>query len=176
MRTALWAELGYRGARGEGRGGVEGVHPPEASAHTDVSLLRSSGANMHAAAGALPPSPAPGAHRALIAGGLRPSGFGVVGCKLGCSPGALWRRGLLKDKGKGYRKKSKASRAVPTFTEPLPLAGPLRRSGPEAAVSHRRGPTVPCGELSLGRHFRSASGGPLEMFASRGFLCRKGPI
>lgn len=46
----------------------------------------------------------------------------------------------------------------------------------QGSCDRHHGLTVLCGELSLGRHFRSASGGPLEYFASHGFLCRKSPF
>lgn len=155
---------GLPGARGGGRGGVEGVHPRRSQPTPMSPCFRVPGANTRAAA--------PGAHRVLTGGGLGSPGFGVVGCKLGCSPGALWRRRLLNDRGRSDRQKSKASRAVPTFAEPLPWAGPPIR----AAASCHLGPTVLCGDPSLGRRFRSASGGPREMFASRGFPCRKSPF
>lgn len=53
-----------------------------------------------------------------------------VGMQAGVFPGAVWRRGLLSDRGKAYRQKSKGLGHLPTFTKHLPWAGPPTRPGP----------------------------------------------
>lgn len=49
------------------------------------------------------------------------------------SQGALWRSGLLSDRGRGDRQKSKESKAMPTFTKHLPWAGPPIRWGTQGS-------------------------------------------